>query len=224
MHLVVSVVLALLPQGSGKVVEQPRNVGDFTAVHVSAGIQARVSEGPRSVTVRGDDNVVALVRTEVKGSRLEIGWQPHMGDINSKNPIEVIVRAPKIDELGASGGAGIDAGSLSSKDTFRIEASGGGHIKVAANAKQFEAQGSGGAVLTVDGRADQMRVHLSGGSVLKGTHLSTGTLEIHGSGGADIRVDVDGPVHGSLSGGSTARVGPRAKVDVETSGGSEVIR
>ena len=31
-------------------------------------------------------------------------------------------------------------------------------------------------------------------------------------------------VRGSLSGGSTARVGPRAKVDVQTSGGSEVLR
>jgi hypothetical protein len=218
MHLLV--VLALL---QSKIVEQPRNVSDFTAVHVSAGIQARVSEGPRSVTVRGEDNVVALVRTEVKGSRLEIGWQPHMGDITTHN-LEVIVRAPRIDELGASGGAGIDCGGLGNKDSLRIEASGGAHIKVAANAKQLDASGSGGAVLTVDGRVDQMRVHVSGGSVLKGTKLATGSLEIHGSGGADIRVDVDGPVHGSLSGGSTARVGPRAKVDVETSGGSEVIR
>ena len=205
-------------QGSGKVIEQPRNVPDFTAVHVSAGIQARVSEGPRSVIVHGDDNVVALVRTEVKGSQLEIGWQPHMGDINSKTPIEVIVRAPKIDELGASGGAGIDAGSLGAKDTFRIQASGGGHIKVAANAKQLDAQGSGGAVLTVEGRIDQMNVHVSGGSVLKGNHLQAGALELHGSGGADVRVEVDGNVRGSLSGGSTARVGPRAKVDVQTSG------
>src|SRR5262249_51642917 len=106
----------------------------------------------------------------------------------------------------------------------RIDASGGSHIHLSAERKQIDAHGSGGAVLTLEGKAEATRLHASGGTVVKAARLSVGNVELEGSGGADLSVDANGTVRGSLSGGSTARVGPRAKVDVHTSGGSEVLR
>jgi len=222
MHGTVLWLALVQVQGSGKIVDQNRNVPEFTGIHVSAGIQAKISIGGRSVTVRGDDNVVPLVRTEVHGGRLDIGWEPNTSH-TTRSSLQVIISAPRVDDLEASGGAGIE-GAVASGDSLRIDASGGSHIRVSAERKQIEVQGSGGAVLTLEGRADAIRLHASGGTVVKAARLSVGTVELEGSGGATLSIDAAAAVRGSLSGGSTARVGPRAKVDVHTSGGSEVLR
>src|SRR5262245_16349492 len=209
-------------QGSGKVVDQSRNVTEFTGVHVSAGIQTKLSIGARSVTVRGDANVVPLVRTEVRNGRLQIGFEPHTS-ITTRSPVEVTISAPRLDELETSGGSGIE-GAIGSGDSLRIDASGGSHIYVSTERKQIDAHGSGGAVLKLEGRADAIRLHASGGTVVKAARLSVNTVDLEGSGGADLSIDANGLVRGSLSGGSTARVGSRARVEVQTSGGSEVLR
>jgi hypothetical protein len=222
MHGAVLLLALAQVQGSGRVVDQARNVPEFSGIHVSAGIQAKISIGNRSVVIRGDDNIVPLVRTEVHGGRLDIGWEPNTSH-TTHSSLQVIISAPRLDDLEASGGAGIEGG-VGSGDALQIDASGGSHIHVSAERKQIDAHGSGGAVLALEGKAEAARLHASGGTVVKAARLSVGNVEVEGSGGADLSVDANGTVRGSLSGGSTARVGPRAKVEVHTSGGSEVLR
>ena len=48
---------------------------DFTGVEVQAGIRAIISIADRRVTVEGDEDSVARVRTEVHDGVLEIGWE-----------------------------------------------------------------------------------------------------------------------------------------------------
>ena len=54
---------------------EDRKVSDFTGVEVQAGIRAIISMADRRVTVEGDEDSVARVRTEVHDGVLEIGWE-----------------------------------------------------------------------------------------------------------------------------------------------------
>ena len=58
----------LAVSGSGNVVEQSRNVGDFSSVHVASGIQVKIEPGrPGPIVLRGEDNILPLVKTDVEG-------------------------------------------------------------------------------------------------------------------------------------------------------------
>src|SRR5689334_1334578 len=178
--------------GSGNVAEQSRNVGDFSSVHVASGIQAKIEQGKTgTIVLRGDDNILPLVKTDVSGGTLTIGFE-RMTSINTRNPIMVTIRMPRADSLGVSGGSSIEA-SVPAGDSFKLAASGGGHIRLNAavhpqkvpveasggaviDVSSVEGDGaridgSGAAVLKVAGRAREASLHFSGGTVIKASQL-----------------------------------------------------
>src|ERR1051325_8799924 len=162
--------LALLEvTGSGNVVDQSRSVGDFSSVPVASGIQAKIEQGRTgTISLRGDDNILPLVKTDVSGDTLEIGFE-RMTSIRTRNPSTVTIRMPRADGLGASGGSSIDA-SVPAGDSLKLEASGGGHIRLSAAVRpqKVTISASGGAVIDVSSvDSDSARIEGSGGAVLK---------------------------------------------------------
>jgi len=229
--------------GSGRVVDETRAVGEFVRIQVASGIQARIEAGPRSaLALRGEDNVLPHVRTEVQGGTLRIGFEPKIS-VRTREPIQVALSVPSLDGLSASGGSRIDAATPSG-DALALDASGGAHIRLAASVKprQLAIQASGGAEISLDrasasalsismsgsavvslaGRGDTVALEFSGGSELRAPKLTVGNLEVEGSGGGVATLHVTGSVHGSLSGGSQLHIGSQAAVDVHTSGGASV--
>jgi hypothetical protein len=230
-------------QASGKVIEQSRTVGDFSGISAAAGIHVIVEAGQRApVVVRAEESVLPLVKIEVKGNVLHIGFEPHTS-ITTEGVL-VRVRTPKVDFLGASGGAIVES-QAAGADTIKLVASGGSHIKQtgAVKGKSVEVDasgggeveisaleagtvslhGSGGAVLRMAGKVNEGSLNFSGGSVVHAKSLAVAKLDIHGSGGGTASIDAR-QIHGSLSGGTSVHVASGATVDVQTSGGSEVVR
>jgi hypothetical protein len=231
--------------GSGRVVDETRNVGDFTGISVSAGIQVKVDAGDRSaLSLRGEDNVLPRVRTEIKGSILRIGFEPNT-NISTHQPIVITLRAPRLDELSASGGSQLDA-STPAGSTLRVSGSGGAHIHLAASVKprRLDIDTSGAAEVLIDeidcaearvgmsgaasvglaGNAKTFDLQLSGAANLDARKLTVGSLQVDGSGGSRARLHVVGAAQGTLSGGTTLHVGGDAQVDVAATGGSQVLR
>ena len=57
--------------GSGKIVSEKRNVGEFSRLKVSSGIHAEVKRGSQvTVEVETDDNVMDLIETKVENGTL----------------------------------------------------------------------------------------------------------------------------------------------------------
>jgi Putative auto-transporter adhesin, head GIN domain len=231
--------------GSGRVIDQTRTVGDFVRIDVASGIEVRVDAGPHSALgLRGEDNILPHVRTEVRDATLHIGFERDTS-VKTHSPVQVVLSMPRLDGLAVSGGSRLDA-STPSGSALGIEASGGGHIHLAAavRPRQLAIEVSGGSEVTVDGvttgslaisasgagvialagTTDALQLELSGGSELRASKLSAGSLEVEASGGGVATVRVAGRVHGSLSGGTELNVGPDAQVDVDTTGGASVRR
>jgi len=231
--------------GSGNVVDETRTVADFNKIEVGSGIQVRVDAGPRSALgVRGEDNVLPHVRTEVRGSTLHIGFERDVS-VRTHAPVQVALSMPALDGLAASGGSRLDA-STPARDALAIESSGGAHVHLAASVRPralaIEASGgsevtvdgvatsaaninaSGAATITLAGQANQLVLEFSGASELRASRMRVETLDVEGSGGGVASVHVGASVRGSLSGGTQLNVGPDAQVDVDTSGGATVRR
>ncbi|HKA91144.1 MAG TPA: DUF2807 domain-containing protein [Haliangiales bacterium] len=244
--VVLGVLISSSAFAGGKVVDESRQVGDFTGVHVGSGIQARVETGARGpIALRGDEEVLKHVRTQVKGSVLTIDIDWDRRETSTDIPTTVTVRLPSATSLGVSGGAQMDA-SVPAAEELEIHASGGGRLKLSTvvQTKRFllDASGgsgvtlagvqagtaelhlSGGSRSTLSGRADSARAALSGAATLDAAGLQVDTLDVGGSGHARAEIRALKSVRGSLSGGSRVRVPAAADVRVGTSGGAAVTQ
>lgn len=190
-------------EGSGVAVAETRDVGPFRDVVLSGANQVSIGVGGEQlVVVRGDDNLVGLVSTEVQSGALVVD---ETGNFETVTPMSVEITVPSLDEvrLSGSGTIRIDGHEL---DSLAVALPGSGRI-VGAGAVEtliVEISGSGevdlGELVARDATVD-----LSGsGSVL--LHV-TGALavEISGTGsvtytGDPDRVDRDISGTGSVTG------------------------
>jgi hypothetical protein len=201
-----------------------RDVGDFNGVQVSKGLKAKVTVGPKSVRISGDEKLVSQVRTEVVDGKLVVRMEKKswFGSSNSKG-IQVTISNPQVTSVEASGGASIEA-EATSTETFSAEASGGAAVSVRnVDAKKVKVEVSGGAEATLKGRADNVDVEASGGAVVNAQDLSHKSLNVDASGGVVVNANPTDNLNADISGGVVVNVDSApAQREVSSSGGSTV--
>jgi len=215
-------VLALAVTGSGNIKEENRNVGDFSEVGIEQGLTATISVGAKtSVTVSADDNLLPLVRTEVKNGRLIVGLTDR--HVTSSNGIRVNIITPELKAVGGSGGSSLTVEGTTGS-TFEAEGSGGAVLTVnKAKADQIKVSASGGGRITLSGAAKELKVRMSGGAGVKAMDVPATSVAISGSGGAHAEVAAKESLEADISGGAKVRVkGNPTKRSINRSGGAEV--
>ena len=153
--------------GSGRIVQQSRNVGAFRAVKTMGAESVDIRFGPRtSVVISADDNILPLLSSRVVAGTLKIESK---GSYRTRSPIRVWITTPRLEEFTAMG----------SGDTV-IHDVNTSHLKLTL-------QGSGD--IQANGRAGDLDLALMGSgrarlADLSATNVSAG---IFGSGSAVVR-------------------------------------
>ncbi|QRN97398.1 DUF2807 domain-containing protein [Archangium violaceum] len=198
-------------------------VPDFRGVAVSHGIRAEVKPGPKSVRLEGRSEDLSRVKLVVEHGVLTT--QVERGSLFSRGMKEVrlYVTNPRVESVSASGGAHVEA-EATAASTFEVEASGGSEVNVTGlDTKKLEVEASGGGEVSLKGQTGEMHVEGSGGAVIKARKVRAESLEVEASGGTHVEASPERSLKGELSGGSTVKASRKPeKVDVDTSGGSEV--
>lgn len=202
-----------------------RDVPDFDGVQVSNGLNAKVTVGPKSVRITGDEKQVSQVLTEVVDGKLVVkmekkGW---FGSHSSRG-IQVTISSPKVTSLEASGGADIDA-EASATENFLLEASGGGDVSVRnLDVKKLKVDVSGGGEVTAKGRAEMADMEASGGAEIHAQELSLKVLKVDASGGCSVEANPTDSISADISGGSSIHVDSSpSQREVSSSGGARVV-
>jgi hypothetical protein len=208
-------------------VKQTRPVAAFEAVQAGGGIDVILSQGPAAaVVVEADAAVQAEVSTTVQNGKLLIGWLHNDGwkkVLSSKRKVNVYVTCPRLTSVSMSGGSDARSESTFAADNFRVNASGGGDIKLQLNVRSLTGEASGGSDITLAGRAERQSISVGGGSDYNAFALQSQTAEVHASGGSDANVNVDGELTLNASGGSDVHYKGKGRiVSSHTSGGGEI--
>ena len=134
-------------QGSGVAATQTREVPSFTGVELAGGNDVTVHVGGgRSVVVRGDDNLLSRVTTQVEDGDLVIGQTP--GSFETKSLTRVEVSVPSLDDLTLTG-SGILSVSGIEAENVTVTLSGSGIVRASGTATRLDVDlpGSGEAEL-----------------------------------------------------------------------------
>ncbi len=147
-------------KGSGVVASETRAVGSFETIDATGvgKLKLRIGDAD-SLKVTADDNVLPLIKTEVKDGVLTLSTK---GASLSKSDIVFEVTARRIKRLENSGTVSIDASGFNGGE-LSVETSGVGSIKLNGRVDSFKAELSGVGSLEADAlSADRVDTNLSG--------------------------------------------------------------
>jgi hypothetical protein len=207
--------------GNGHVTTEARTVGAFNQIEVGSGIRSQISEGPASVSVIADENLVASIETVVRGDTLVIRLKEPVARAKA---LQVDVSNTLFNRVSASGGAHI-RGACTGASAPQLEASGGSTIELnSLEVDHLSLDASGGSEVTLAGKANAFELNVSGGSQVTAKDLDVATAVVDGSGGSTISIAASASVGGNASGGTVITISGAATAQVSTSGGSVVSR
>lgn len=188
-------------RGSGNVVTETRDVKGFNGVDVSGVFQVEIKANQDfRVEVEADDNLVPLIRTEVRNGVLHIESSKR---ISSSSGLKVRISAPNIENIEASGVSRVDLTGVENNE-IRVDT-------------------SGASKTSISGRTSRLNIEVSGASSIDAEGLEAETAEINASGASKVFVFATKELRGDASGASKiVYSGNPANVERSSSGASSI--
>lgn len=218
--LLILSLLALIPVSliaqSSKVIKEKKNLSGFSAISISGGWNAVITQGDNFlVTIEADEESMENLRIEVKNETLYMYNEDRrfrFSDMfrSRRNTIrKVYITLPELQKITASGGSDIFPQSPFSTEKMKIVLSGGSDLKsFSLDCQLLNCKMSGGSdasIHLVNGENESVKITTSGGSDVSLSGLSAALLEINASGGSDLKLE-----------------GATTNLQLNSSGGSDV--
>lgn len=186
-------------KGNGNVVTDSRAVSDeFTRVSASEGLMVYVTQAEDfAIEVEADDNIIDLIRTDIKNGKLRIHAEENIGKA-TKN---IYISLPKITELHASSGSHLETKNVVRSNELTIDGSSGAVLEVDLVAQELEIDASSGANIEISGTADNADVDVSSGGNINAKDLETKTCTADASSGGNVKIQVSKSLMADASSG-----------------------
>lgn len=216
-------------KGSGNEVTEERSVGSYSGIALSGWFDVELVAGTEGrITLRGEDNLLEHLETEVKDGVLHIrpekGYNLQPSSWNGKG-ILVTVPVESINHMALSGSGDITGKTRLKSDRIYVAMSGSGDITLEVESGSMEVALSGSGDIALSGAADQAEIRVSGSGDVKAYELEARNVEAIVAGSADIRVTATESLMARVSGsGDIHYRGNPAKLDTKTSGSGDVHR
>ncbi len=215
-------------KGNGNTVSIERNVGDYDAIAVSGWFDVDLVDGKEGeLTLRGEENLLEYIKTEVKNGKLTIKVEDNrnLQPSNWNDGIKITVPVDRIDAVTLSGSGDIVGKKTIKASNFSSTMSGSGDITLEVEAQNMTATMSGSGDMNLSGKAVDFNVTVSGSGDIRAFDLEADNVEATVSGSADIKVTARENLKARVSGsGDITYRGNPAKVDTKTSGSGDISK
>ena len=187
--------------GDGQPASETRAIGPVAAIDVDGAFALTLKPGPTpGLTIEADKNLLAIVKTDVTNSRLELYTDR---SYSTDGRIKLTVISPNIADISASGSNQITAEGLT-----------GGALSISLN-------GSNNAVLS--GKVSTLTARLSGSNNLTAQQLAADAANVTISGSGAASVDAQQRISAEISGaGSIAVYGNPPARNTQVNGSGKV--
>lgn len=212
-------LIAVQVFGQEKVV---RNVGSFTEVQVSQGIdlilQGDKKEGIVLIMANGMDADEVL--TEVRGNRLKI----HLEGNRYRNiSVKVYVGYSKLEGISASSASTVYAEGVIKGDRMTIDVSSAADVEVSVDVNDLSVSASSSGDVEVAGKSKYLEVSVSSAGGVDAYDLEAENVRVRASSGAGAKVNAKNEIDAHASSGASIRyIGNPSKSRTDSSSGGSV--
>lgn len=208
-------------KGSGNSRNEARSVSNFTSVSSFGEYDVYLTQGSTySVTIEADDNLLPYIETVVNGDVLEIRTKEGYW-LSTRHDPKVHITAPAFTKVKTFGsGDIISENKLNNTSPIAFEVSGSGDVKVEVNAPEVRAQMNGSGSINLGGETKNFEGEVNGSGDIRAGDLKaeTVTVDIAGSGSANVYASVKLNVDVKGSGDVKYRGGAQVSSDIAGSG------
>lgn len=217
-------------KGNGNVVTIDRSTADYDEVAVAGWFDVELVSGAEgALKIRGEENLLEYIKTEVKDDKLVIkvkkGVNLKPSSWGSDGGILVTVPVETISSVSLSGSGDIVSKTILKTDNFETKLSGSGDVSLKVEADKVGASLSGSGDVDLSGSAGSFTVKVSGSGDVKAYELSANTVEATISGSADVQVTANEMLYARVSGsGDIHYRGNPKKIDSKASGSGDISK
>lgn len=208
-------------KGNGNITTETRTISqNFEKVHTNSGLNVIVSQNDvASVTVETDENIQALIITEVENGVLIVSSN---APYNSKQTPIIRVSLPIIAGLKSSSGSTLKSGNTLKSTSLTVDSSSGSEIIIEVEADYISLESSSGSSIEAAGKALKVESSSSSGSDIEAGKLMANDVFAQTSSGSSTTVYPILSMNGKASSGSsiTYKNNPKKIEKSESSGGS----
>jgi hypothetical protein len=207
--------------GNGNVVTETRNVGSFSGIHGSSGLNIIVTFGDASedIEVVADENLQEIIKNEVSGNVLRISTRENIRNARSK---DIFVSAGSLEVIELSSAADFVAENMLDTRNLRIGVSSAAKLELEVNADKIDVNISSSGNATLQGTANELSASVSSAGDLQAEELVVDKCRVNVSsaGDASVYVAKELDADASSAGHITYRGNPESRKVNSSSAGS----
>ena len=186
--------------GNGHVVTDTRQVSDFSEIEADGGFRIEWRNGPPSLTITTDENLLRFISNENVDHRLRLHSR---GNLWPTHNTTVVISSTTRSGAKLTGAARLTANQLSGPS--------------------FAVESTGAAKVHLDGKVDDLITDMTGASKLEANTLQTRTAEISSTGASKAEVAVSESLKVSITGaGKVVYSGNPPTVEKHVSGAGSI--
>jgi len=203
-------------KGDGNVVKEERTVKDFSVLEVSSAFKVFLRQGSSvSLAVEADQNLMAMIKTEVKGNTLRIYTTDN---IKSAEELNIYLSFKELEAIDISGAVDLEGEGLMTFGELNLDCSGASELQLSLNAEKIDASISGASHIALSGEVPLTVFDMSGASKINAFDLVVKTCELDVSGAAEARVNASESLKVDVSGAAAVRYKGSPKILSDISG------
>ncbi len=214
-------------KGNGNVVTIERNTDDYKGISVSGFYEVELVDGQEGkLTLKGEENILDNLETEVKGGTLHIKSKNNKNLIPSSGEgVFITIPVESIDKIRLSGSGKFAGKKTLQTDDLDIQVSGARAIDLAVEATRVSVMTSGSSDIQLKGNTKVFKVRSSGASNVKAYDLEADEATFELSGSSDVETTANESLTSRVSGSGNIRYrGNPPKVDSKISGSGSVSK
>lgn len=206
--------------GDAHQTSEQRSVGSFTAVESHGSIDVELAQGPQSIKVEADDDIIKYIETVIEDGTLHVRFKESISFIDFDHA-KVYVTVPELNRIEAHGSGDIkSSGKISAKEKIDVQVFGSGDIALSLDAPSvnMETHGSGDIELRGESKDVSASIHGSGDVNAADLKAETAKVSIHGSGDANVYASESLEAEVSGSGDIHYKGSPKVNSNIHGSG------
>jgi len=176
-------------KGNGHVTTVTQNVGNYHKISVHTSVDVYVTQGPETaVVIEADENIIPYIIIQEEGGELSVRQKDNIS-YSTSHPVRIKLTAPNITDLDLTSSGSIQlVNTIDNEESITLSLTGDGEIKGNIHTPEVKADitGPGDMILTGETRDIEYEGTGSGDFRAKGLKAENATVNLTGSGDAEI--------------------------------------
>ncbi len=181
-----------------------------------------VSGKEGTITIKGDENIINHIVTEVIGNELKVYFNKNKS-YNYKQEITITIPFEEINKISFAGSGNMVAKNAINATHFEARMAGSGNCIFEINAKNIEAKIAGSGNLQLSGTADKLEAETAGSGNLNCTKLLSKNADVAVAGSGNLSVFCTNNLIAKIAGSGNIRYkGKPLTIDSKVAGSGKI--